>query len=103
MCESLFVVPLSLETLCIHWATLPASHVCACVVTVCKSTSVWVCGTCLFYVPSPLFQIKAVIVNVEASEGICTIAFSPYYPGCTPVMVVNLFRATFLEFRQALK
>ena len=56
-----------------------------------------------FYLTYLRFQIKAVIVNVEASEGICTIAFSPYYPGCTPVRVVNLFRATFMEFQQALK
>jgi vacuolar protein sorting-associated protein 13A/C len=45
--------------------------------------------------------ISAVIVSVEASDGICTISFSPYYPGCTPVRVINMFSATFIEFRQA--
>ena len=48
-------------------------------------------------------QLVALCVEVQESESATTVTFSPYYPGCAPVQIINNFPDLTLRFRQDTK
>jgi len=56
---------------------------------------------CLFVVCC--FQVLALCVEVQESESANIVSFSPYYPGCIPLLVINHFSDLSLRFAQSIK
>ena len=48
-------------------------------------------------------QVVALCVEVQESEAANVITFTPYYPGCVPVQIINHFPDLTLQFSQDTK
>ncbi len=54
-------------------------------------------------VNSFIHQVSALCLEVQESESATVVTFSPYYPGCVPVQIINHFTDVTLHFKQDTK
>ncbi len=54
-------------------------------------------------VNSFIHQVSALCLEVQESESATVVTFSPYYPGCVPVQIINHFTDVTLQFKQNTK
>ncbi|XP_064395949.1 intermembrane lipid transfer protein VPS13A-like isoform X2 [Halichondria panicea] len=48
-------------------------------------------------------EVSALCLEVQESESATVVTFSPYYPGCVPVQIINHFTDVTLQFKQDTK